>query len=578
MIGGPRHRRRARPDLPAPPPLLARAPVTARTVRLRPWQRAALDAFAAHPGPDFLAVATPGAGKTTFALTAAVQHLGAHPTRRLVVVVPTQQLKHQWAHAAERFGLHLEPGWTARDGRVPADVHGLVVTYQQVAAQPRALRGVGRDAFVVFDEIHHAGDDRAWGDGVRTAFELAAARLALSGTPFRSDTTAIPFVRYDDAGEACPDVEYGYGDALADGGVVRPVYFPRVDGRMEWVAPDGSAHDHTFEDVLDAARTSQRLRTALSLEGEWLPTVLRRAHEQLESLRVGQPDAGGLVVAADQDHARGIVALLRRHCGVDATLVLSDDPGATARIEAFARGTDPWIVAVRMVSEGVDVPRLRVGVYATTTVTELFFRQATGRLVRWTPGLRRQPAFFYIPDDPRLRRFAAGIAAQRRHSLRRRDDGDGDAIARPGEELAGAAADEAGGREQLSLFTALSAVALGEPVLPEWVDDPAGPDLDPDGPPDPSLVVALAPPPRPGAGALANGDGVPAGTTRREHKGRLRKANAERASHIARRSGLTHAQVNGELNRLSGVTRVSEATVAQLEARLRHADRWLQRL
>src|SRR5207237_7234135 len=87
-------------------------------------------------------------------------------------------------------------------------------------------------------------------------------------------------------------------------------------------------------------------------------------------------------------------------------------------------GREPWLVAVRMVSEGVDIPRLRVGVYATTTTTELFFRQAVGRFVRWTRGVPRQRAWLYIPDDPRLRQHAAGVAEQRRHSLRKRE-GDG---------------------------------------------------------------------------------------------------------------------------------------------------------
>ena len=214
----------------------------ARSVHLRPWQKEALDRFHAVDRTDFLAVATPGAGKTTFALTAILQHLRHHPTRRVVIVVPTQQLKHQWAHAAGRLGLHLEPLWSAREGRLPADMHGVVLTYQQVAAQADPVRGLAHDAFVVFDELHHAGDERAWGDSVRLAFAGAARRLALSGTPFRSDTAAIPFVHYDDFGQAHADYEYSYGDALRDGRVVRPVYFPRTDGHMEWVAPDGSAH------------------------------------------------------------------------------------------------------------------------------------------------------------------------------------------------------------------------------------------------------------------------------------------------------------------------------------------------
>jgi superfamily II DNA or RNA helicase len=547
-----------------------------RSVRLRPWQKEALERFSTGSGPDFLAVATPGAGKTTFALTAAVQDLVDHPERRVVVVAPTQHLKHQWARAASRFDLHLESQWSARGGRLPDDMHGVVVTYQQVAVQPRALRGLARDAFVVFDELHHAGEERAWGDGVRQAFEEAGRRLALSGTPFRSDTAAIPFVRYDDFGEAHADYEYGYGDALADGGVVRPVYFPRIDGHMEWVGPDGTEHSHTFDDALDPARAGQRLRTALSLAGEWLPAVLDQAHAQLTALRAGQPHAGGLVIAMDQEHARGIVELLRRRHGVHATLVVSDDPTASARIEHFAEGDQPWIVAVRMVSEGVDIPRLRVGVFATNTVTELFFRQATGRLVRWTRGQRNQKAFFFIPDDPRLRRFAAGIAEQRRHSLRRREHDERETDAGGLDEAPGEAPQE----EQLSLFSALSAVALGAPHEPEWVTDEADladPYADDDA--DDELTITLAPPPRPGGGPGGSGAaGTAHHRTRREHKAHLRSENADWARDLVRVTGLTHAQVNAELNRRSGVTKVSEATVEQLERRLGAAEAWFRRL
>ncbi|MCU0268910.1 MAG: DEAD/DEAH box helicase [Acidimicrobiales bacterium] len=544
-----------------------------RTVRLRPWQKQALERLEATDRPDFLAVATPGAGKTTFALTAAVHHLVRWPDHRVVVVAPTQHLKQQWARAASRLDLHLEPRWSARDGRLPADMHGIVVTYQQVASQHRTLAGIGRDAFVIFDEVHHAGDDRAWGAGIQAAFGAAARRLSISGTPFRSDTTAIPFVPYDDFGEARSDFEYGYGDALGDGGVVRPVYFPRLDGHMEWVAPDGAQHACTFDDPLDATRSSQRLRTALSLDGDWLPTVLQQAHEQLLAIRVRQPHAGGLVIASDQDHARGIVALMRRRLGVAPVLALSDDPDASARIEQYADGSMPWIVAVRMVSEGVDIPRLRVGVFATTTTTELFFRQATGRLVRWTPGMRHQKSYFFIPDDPRLRTFADQIAQQRRHSLRRRDEeeptiGDGELDAVPAERP---------DAEQLSLFSPLSAVAIGELHEPEHVLDDEGDDVVFDEPhhDDDGLVVALRPPPRPG-GVLALA--APPHLTRREHKAHLRARNAEVARDIARRTGLSHAQVNGELNRLAGVRKVAEATVVQLETRTRHGERWLDRL
>ncbi|HEX2849383.1 MAG TPA: DEAD/DEAH box helicase family protein [Acidimicrobiales bacterium] len=544
----------------------------ARTVRLRPWQKAALDLLDRRAGADFLAVATPGAGKTTFALTAVRRALADTPTRRVVVVVPTQHLKVQWASAAAAFDLHLQPEWSARDGRLPADVHGIVTTYQQVATSAGALNGLCRDAAVVFDEIHHAGEDKAWGDAVRQAFAPAAFRLALSGTPFRSDTSAIPFVTYVD-GEATPDFEYGYGDALTDGGVVRPVYFPRLNGHMEWVASDGQIHSHRFDEALDPVKASQRLRTALSLDGDWLPTVLSRAHAQLESIRAVQPDAAGLVIASDQDHARGIADLLRRRIGADAVVATSDDPGSSARIAAFARSATPWLVAVRMVSEGVDIPRLRVGVFATTTTTELFFRQAVGRLVRWTAASPAQRAYLFIPDDARLRARAVAIAEQRRHSLRRR-------VAREAHH-ASAREPETGDDEQLSLFAAISAVPVGDVEQHEWLPD----DGDTWGPADDAageLTIELAPAP-----VLAGRRGAPfglgslapvAGETLAERRRRLREANAGRVRDLVHRTGMSHAKVNAELNRMAGVARVTEATAEQLERRLRRADAWLLRL
>ncbi|MFV0308364.1 MAG: DEAD/DEAH box helicase, partial [Desertimonas sp.] len=185
-----------------------------RTIRLRRWQKAALDAYAEADASDFLAVATPGAGKTTFALAVARLAL-TDGARRLIVVAPTAHLKQQWAGAAHDVGLHLDPAWTPSDG-LGADLHGIVTTYQQVATAAPALAALAGDAIVVLDEIHHAADERAWGDSVRVAFGGAARRLALSGTPFRSDTAPIPFIDYV-LDQARPDFTYGYGEALRDG-------------------------------------------------------------------------------------------------------------------------------------------------------------------------------------------------------------------------------------------------------------------------------------------------------------------------------------------------------------------------
>jgi superfamily II DNA or RNA helicase len=536
-----------------------------RSVRLRPWQHAALARFAASPSPDFLAVATPGAGKTTFALTALRTALAQRPAK-VVIVAPTAHLKVQWAAAATGLGLHLDPAWTPTDGGLPPDMHGVVTSYQQVAMSAAAIRPLARGAYVVLDEVHHAGDEQAWGESLREAFVDAARRLSLSGTPFRSDTRAIPFVRYE-ADEAVPDYEYGYGDALRDGRVVRPVYFPRMGGQMEWSAPDGNVYEASFEDPLTSQLANQRLRTALSPDGEWLHTVLKLAVERLAEVRRSQADAGGLVIAIDQDHARDIATLLRMRFRREAVVVTSDDPTASERIAAFAKGRDEWLVAVRMVSEGVDIPRLRVGVYATTTTTDLFFRQAVGRFVRWVPGVRDQRAWLYLPDDPRLRIRAAQIADQRRHSLKKESRSEGD----PDEPTPFAQPLDQGG-EQLSMFEALSAVSTGEAgALSPWQE--ALPD-DWETGADPGIVIDLAPPPPVAAALVAEFPGL----TRRQIKDRLRDQNTAAARDIAYVTGLSHASVNAELNRKVGVDRVTMATVEQLQERLVHARRWLERL
>ena len=154
---------------------------------------------------------------------------------------------------------------------------------------------------------------------------------------------------------------------------------------------------------------------------------------------------------------------MQERLGISPTVTTSDDPAASEKISRFADGIAPWIVAVRMVSEGVDIPRLRVGVYATNTVTELFFRQAVGRLVRWNARLAKQAAYMFIPDDIRLRKFGAAIAEQRRHCLRkesRADDGyEGE---RDGEPAAKKTETERDLSEQLSLFAPISATPLDE--------------------------------------------------------------------------------------------------------------------
>src|SRR5699024_680797 len=133
---------------------------------------------------------------------------------------------------------------------------------------------------------------------------------------------------------------------------------------------------------------------------EWIPSVLAAADKRLTEVRRHVPDAGGLVIASDQTKARAYDKHLRQITGTSPVVVLSDDDGASQRVEEFAEGDQRWMVAVRMVSEGVDVPRLAVGVYATNSVTPLFFAQVIGRFVR--ARKRGETASIFLPSVPTL--------------------------------------------------------------------------------------------------------------------------------------------------------------------------------
>ena len=389
---------------------------------LRAWQRSALARYLATQPQDFLAVATPGAGKTAFALRVAAELLADRVIDAVTVVTPTEHLKYQWAESAQGAGIALDPDFRNATGGTARDYQGITVTYAGVAAHPMLHRNrtENRRMLVILDEIHHAGDARSWGDAVAEAFEPATRRLALTGTPFRSDDNPIPFVEYVPDAEGAPrsraDHSYGYAEALADN-VVRPVVFLAYSGTSNWRTSAGEEISARLGEPLTREQTAMAWRTALDPGGDWMPAVLAAADKRLTSHREGgMPDAGGLVIASDQTTARAYAAILQRVTGTRPVVVLSDDGAAAgASIAEFARSEERWMVAVRMVSEGVDVPRLAVGVYATSASTPLYFAQAIGRFVR----SRRagETASVFLPSVPVLLQLASELEAQRDHVL-----------------------------------------------------------------------------------------------------------------------------------------------------------------
>ena len=369
---------------------------------LRPWQREGLQTWRTirqGGGKDMTVTATPGSGKTDLALTLAREEFRRGRADLLVVVCPTRVLKAQWARAAHRAGLQLTADWGNGTVAPPPDAHGCVVTYQQVATLPEALRLLcaRRRVLAVMDEVHHCATSLAWGDALHAALEHAKARLCLSGTAWRTDGARIPFVRHDGLGRSQSDVEYAYPQALADG-VLREAFFFALGARVSWLDERGE-RAATFADPLSGRDRARRLRAALDPQGGWLPDMLAQANGALAQARATHPSAKGLAVAMDAAHARAVAGLLQSVTGEAPALALSDDPASQSTLERFRSGGERWLVVCRMAGEGYDCPDIRAVAWATNVVSEGAFRQAVARALRVSPGLERQgsPVFQVLP-------------------------------------------------------------------------------------------------------------------------------------------------------------------------------------
>ena len=408
-----------------PPCNLKKGNTVAQT--LRAWQIEAKTKFDAMGRPaDFLVSATPGSGKTTFAISLACDLIERGLIDRVVVVVNTDSLRTQWADKATASGLHLNPVKSADDYQ-KSGYDGAVMTYAQIAESGRLLarKAIGQSrTLVIMDEIHHAGDNKSWGSALMEAAEPAVYRIALTGTPWRSDPKSpIPFVRYGYDGEVVVDYPYEYGVAVADE-VCRRVAIESYDCEtVRWV-DFGKVSEASLGAELSEDDVSAVMETIYAPSNQWISDLLAKADKSLTRIRQdGAPDAGGVVIASTQEHARAYGHILKMITGEDPSIVVSDDgKAAKDAITAFDDSTKRWIVSVNMISEGVDIPRLAVGVYASRTQTPLFFRQVIGRIVRRREG-EEFNATLFIPALPKLKEFARDIEKELRHQLDTELDG-----------------------------------------------------------------------------------------------------------------------------------------------------------
>ena len=420
--------------------------------RPREWQKRFIAKYHGNRGADFLLVACPGAGKTLASGFIARDLLRDGTVERLLVVVPTAALRPQWMKALASLGIVVD-GVTMNNGQGEKETidgqrtNGWVVTYQSLYSDRGTHRILNsrRPTLAILDEVHHLGAEASWGKAAIEALGPCVRRLSLSGTPFRGTRDEIPFVEFDgngyaryrddESGASYPrGFDYSYGRALQDTPPpVRPILFDQYAGDIAWLEQwTGEEKTVNLSDQLTKKDRSKANKHALDPRGEWLRTVLADADARLTMVRSeGDPTAQGVVLCIDTRHAYGVQKLLAEVTGTRVPVAVSKDlqgrdvtEQAREVIENFGTSSARWLVAVAMVSEGIDIPTLRVGVWATVVRSQLRFRQGMGRLIRRTglPEDVDQTAYMFVPKDPAMVALADGVYEEVKLALLDKDD------------------------------------------------------------------------------------------------------------------------------------------------------------
>lgn len=536
------------------------------------WQLSVQADYLGKLQKDYLLVAVPGAGKTFWTMHTARELIKAGRIEQIAIVAPTTHVKGQWARTAHELGLDIESNYRNSDGAWPKDADGVSMTYSQMYEQ-RSLhrRNISRrPTLVVLDEVHHLQETAGWGEAAQEAFDMAAYRIHLSGTPWNKDGY-IPWLKYGPDDRPLPDSSYTYQDALTDG-VNCDVFFPKLGGQSEWEF-DGQLFRHTFEDELPERDRARRLATILAVpESDFIPKTFVQADAELTRIRQmpRQDRAGGLIIARDVAHAEAIADLIAKSGKPRPVVITSDKPGAAHDLRAFTGSTDRWVVSVRMISEGVDIPRLRVLIYATNYTTRLFFRQAVGRVIRGS----EPPAVVFVPSDPLLLRYAAEIREERIEALRQAQERiDAESPADP----------------PVSTFRPVKGETFADGVLHADDDvsqgevDRAGEEIRAEGGhPTVELSTLVAKILRRQRQQQALPDVQPESTLspapdspmKSERKEALRKAQARIVNAWCFRTGGDYAAINAELNKAIGVRTVRDCDEEQLQKRYQLAKEW----
>ena len=415
---------------------------------LRPWQQEAISKAVKWLVVDkqdrhFLINAAPGSGKTIASCELAKTLLELAEIDRVIVIAPRREVVNQWAIDFRRVTGRFMSKVTGAEEDVAGLDLDICATWAAVQGLQAELQAMCRTArtLVVCDEHHHAAISAAWGDSANSAFSEAKFVLILSGTPIRSDGASTVWLAYDDLG-AIDQPEDGtytltYGKAV-DLGYCRPVTFHRHEGMFtvdidgETIPVSGTSPAELSDELkripaLQKALSFYRLACTPQFESDNLTpkengyqwTMVQWASEKMNELRHRMPTAGGLVIAPSIEMAEYFVRVVERIDGEKPFIVHSGQPDSEQKIDAFRNTNRRWIVSVAMISEGVDIPRLRILVYLPNANTELAFRQAIGRVVRTNGPDDDTRAYVVMPSWELFEQYARRVEEEMPTSARK---------------------------------------------------------------------------------------------------------------------------------------------------------------
>ena len=378
-------------------------------MKLRQWQvgciNKALKQYS-NGNSHFLALATPGAGKTLMASELANQLLKNNLVDLIICFTPSSIVSQDFSQSLQ---LKINERF---DGLLGAKGHSL--TYQSLQYLDENFWQLFQRyrVFVIFDEIHHcAGSNidnaNAWGEQIILNIQdKAKYTLALTGTPWRSDSAPIVLSNYmHPSNKILCDYVYGLSEAIQDN-VCRMPQIIAVDNNNISVVDDDETKTFTsFKCLLSQSIIPYQ---EIIENEKVIKYIISSAQKKLSSIRVKNANAAGLIVASSVDHARQVSAFMKAYLNEHVVVVTYRENEPTSIIQQFRHAQTKWIVSVGMISEGTNIPRLQICCHLTNIKTEMHFRQTLGRILRMTDSKNRE-AVMYMPAEPKLLEYAYRI-------------------------------------------------------------------------------------------------------------------------------------------------------------------------